>query len=265
MAAIVANWDQRTYRATLEAQMAGRHAAMSQAANVMLELLTQDEEAYDVNALRAVWQEVRTPAARYAEAMSLLDDGNYTAATAIVTAIPTEHDLKAPDFLERQRMLDLIEFLAGVAATERSEDELTVAEQDQLEVLIDGQQDRPATWAQNLLCFHYARCVAPWSGNGGEPKSLPRVKPDVAPEPALSLHPNPTSNWSVAKVRLNSDDATATLRVLDVTGKQVASYPVAGKEPQVVLDTRQLGAGAYLVELNGPNGVLANEKLIVQP
>ena len=144
-------------------------------------------------------------------------------------------------------------------------DELTDAEQDQLETLVDGQQDRPATWAQNILCFHYGRCVAPWTGDGGEPKSLPRVKPADAPQPSLSLQPNPTSNWSVAKVRLGSDDATATLCVLDVTGKQVASYRVTGKEPQLVLDTRLLGPGAYLVELNGPNGVLASERLIVQP
>jgi len=55
------------------------------------------------------------------------------------------------------------------------------------------------------------------------------------------------------------------LRVLDVTGKQVATYRLSGKEPQLVLDTRQLGAGAYLVELLNGNEKLASEKLIVQP
>ncbi|MFZ1695178.1 MAG: T9SS type A sorting domain-containing protein [Flavobacteriales bacterium] len=238
---------------------------MSQAANVMLEHLTNDDEAYDIPALRGVWQEIRTPAARYAEALSLLDEGDFTNAAATVTAIPAEHDLKAPDFIERQRMLDVIGFLATVAGDGRGEDELTEAEQDQLEALINGEQDRPATWAQNILCFHYGRCASPWTGNGCEPKSLPRAKPMDATLPVLSLQPNHTANWSVAKVRLATDDATANLRVLDVSGKQVASYRVTGKEPQLVLDTRQFGAGAYLVELNGPNGILATERLIVQP
>ena len=96
--------------------------------------------------------------------------------------------------------------------------------------------------------------------------SLPRVnKEDLAFVPVLSLQPNPTSNWSVAKVQLGAEDATATLRVLDVTGKVVLNYRVTGKEPQVVLDTRVLGPGAYLVELLGPTEKLASEKLIVQP
>ncbi|MFZ1694998.1 MAG: hypothetical protein WAT74_17510, partial [Flavobacteriales bacterium] len=266
LAAIVASWEERTFRSTLEAQMAGHHAAMSQAANVMLEYLTSDEEACQIPALRGVWQEIRTPAARYAEALSLLDEGDFTNATAIVTAIPAEHDLKAPDFIERQRMLDVIAFLATVSGDGRGEDELTVAEQDALEALVDGQQDRPATWAQNILCFHYNRCVAPWTGEGGEPKSLPKPrKESPAITQALSLHPNPTANWAVAKVMLPSDDATATLRVLDITGKQVASYRLRGKEPQLVLDTRMLGVGAYLVELHSGNVKLASEKLIVQP
>jgi len=197
--------------------------------------------------------------------LSLLDEGDFTNATTIVTAIPTEHDLKAPDFIERQRMLDMIAFVATVSGDGRGEDELTTAEQDALEALVDGQQDRPATWAQNILCFHYNRCVAPWTGDDGEPKSLPRVKPAAAPNSALSLQPNPTSNWAVAKMRLSSEDATATLRVLDVTGKQVASYRLNGREPQLVLDTRLLGPGAYLVELMSGAEKLASEKLIVQP
>lgn len=152
------------------------------------------------------------------------------------------------------------------ASIQRGEDELTVAEQDALEALVDGQQDRPASWAQNILCFHYGRCAAPWTGDGGEPKSLPKPRKDSpATSQALSLHPNPTSNWAVAKVLLPSDDAAATLRVLDVTGKQVASYRVIGREQQVVLDTRGFGAGSYVVELFDAVRHLGRVNLIVQP
>lgn len=267
LAAIVASWDERTYRSTLEAQLGGHHAAMSQAANVMLELIAQDEETYDVTALRGVWQEIRTPGARLAEALCLLDQGDYTAATSAVELIATEHEKLDPrGVAEANRMLGLINILQAVAIDGRGEDELTTAEQDALVTLIDGQQDRPATWAQNLLCFHYGNCTPPWTGNGGEPKSLPRVKPDLAePIAALTLQPNPTSNWSVAKVTFGSEGANGELRVLDVTGKQVASYRVADKQAQVVLDTRTFGAGAYTVVLMCAGAELGVEKLIVQP
>ncbi len=267
IAAIVASWDVKTYRTNLEAQLAGHHAAMSQAANLLLEHYTQDEEAYPLLALRSVWQEVRTPAARYAEALSYLDQEQYTAAQAVVEGIQQEHaKLRPKDITEKDRMLALIAFLQAVASNGRSEDEFTPAEQDQLETLIAGEQDRPATWAQNLLCFHYGKCASPWTGDDGEPKSLPRRKPEQAvSEAMLTLQPNPTSNWAVAKVHLGSDDAKATLRVMDVTGKQVATYRLTGKEQQVVLDTRTLNPGAYVVELSDTVRRLASENLIVQP
>ncbi|MFN6115338.1 MAG: T9SS type A sorting domain-containing protein, partial [Flavobacteriales bacterium] len=139
-------------------------------------------------------------------------------------------------------------------------------EQDQLETLIAGEQDRPGMWMQNLLCFHYDRCVAPWTGGSGEPKSLPAVKTVEDKAPALlSVFPNPATSWSVASLHVPKGTQEATLRVLDLSGKQLHMQVVPMEQPQLVLDTRRLAPGAYLVEVSSTNGVLATEKLIVQP
>lgn len=268
MAAIAASWNGRTYRTTLEGSMANRYAAYAQLATLLLEYHSSDEEQLDLTALRSVWQELRTPTARFAEAITLMEQGQYAAATALVEAIPQEHSkLKPRDITEKDRMLALIAFRQNLAASGRSDAELTPAEQDQLESLIDGQQDRPAMWMQNLLCFHYDRCAAPWTGEGGTPKSLPQVKPElaVAAPPVLVLYPNPATTWAVATLEMPAGLPQASLRVLDLTGKQVAQHMVAKEQPQLVLDTRRLAPGAYLVEVAGPQGVLATEKLIVQP
>jgi hypothetical protein len=48
-------------------------------------------------------------------------------------------------------------------------------------------------------------------------------------------------------------------------GKQVYTQVLSAEQPQLVLDTRKLAPGAYLVEVSSATGVLATEKLIVQP
>ncbi len=119
---------------------------------------------------------------------------------------------------------------------------------------------------QNLLCFHYKRCAALWTGGSGEPKSLPSVKPEEAEVQALlSLFPNPATTWAVVTLELPLGSKQSTLRILDFTGKQVYMQVLPVDQPQLVLDTRKLAPGAYLVEVSGNNGVLATEKLIVQP
>jgi hypothetical protein len=268
MAAIAASWSERTYRTTLEGSMANRYAAYSQLATLLLEYHSSNEEQLDLTALRSVWQELRTPSARFAEAITLMEQGQYAAATAVVEAIPQEHSkLKPRDITEKDRMLALIAFRQDLAASGRSDAELTMAEQDHLESLINGQQDRPAMWMQNLLCFHYDRCAAPWTGEGGTPKSLPQVKPELpaAAPPVLALYPNPATTWAVATLELPAELPQARLRVLDLAGKQLHMQVVPAEQPQLVLDTRRLAPGAYLVEVADPHGVLATEKLIVQP
>lgn len=267
LATIAASWEVKTFRSTLESTMADHHESMSQAANMLMEHISSDTTGLDVNALRTVWQEIRTPAARYAEALALLEIGEFEAATTVVAAIPQEHTkLKTRDITEKNRMLSLISFMQNLAVSGRSDAELTPGEQDQLESLIAGQQDRPAVWMQNLLCFHYKRCAALWTGVSGDPKSLPSVKPEEAEVQALlSLYPNPATTWAVVSLELPAGTKQSTLRILDLTGKEVYQQVVALEQPQLVLDTRELAPGAYLVEISGNNGVLATEKLIVQP
>jgi hypothetical protein len=211
---------------------------------------------------------MRTKGARYAEALLMIQRGDFGSAFAIVHAIPAEHDLKDPEEVERQRMLDLITFYEAVYADGRHEGELTNTEQDALHSLINGQYDRPAAWAQNLLCFHYDRCAAPYTGEAGDggPKVRPLVN-EVEPSDVaiLTISPNPCATWSAVNIVLSNTDDQASLVVMDLAGKVVQRQRLAHATQQVVLDTRGLAPGAYLVELRSDSASLAQEKLIVQP
>jgi hypothetical protein len=269
LASIVASWDMRTYRTALESTLAHHHAEMTQAAHLLMDHYITDSTAFPVDSLRAVWEMIRTPAARYAEAMLLMQQGHFTAATAVVQAIPQEHPRLRPGQLtERDRMLGLIAFWEQVAVSGRSDAELDSAEVVQLEALIGGAYDRPATWAQNVLCFHYGRCRTPMTGGDEQaPKSLaqPAVANVVSPVThTLRVHPNPAVNWAAIDYDLLAEARDAMILVRDVLGRPVEQFTLGGRSSQLVLDTRPLAKGLYTVELLNGGRILQVEKLIVE-
>ena len=211
---------------------------------------------------------MRTPGARYAESLALMQRGEYQAAYTMVEAIPQEHTkLKDREQSERDRMLALITFMQGIAASNRGEEELTAAEQAELQTLSDA-NDRPAVLAQNLLCFHYGICTPPYTGDADEegPKARRPLAAYAGATPiVMAVNPNPTSNWAAVSIALPQAPQSSSLRVLDLAGKEAQRHSINGQQQQVVLDTRGLAPGAYLVVLQDAGKPVAQEKLIVQP
>jgi len=264
---IMASWNTKTYRSTLESTMGARHAEMTQAFNGLLHTLERDTVGEPLDSLKAVWAKLRTPAARYAEALLAMQQHDYGTATALVANIPAEHDLKAPEEMERQRMLDLIDFLEGVHSNGRSIAQLTNAEQDNLEGIVSEANDRPAWWAQNVLCFFYQRCRSPFTGaDGNEQRVLHSGGPSsVEPEGAwLRIQPNPASTWVAMDHHVPGPVEHAQLVIRDLSGREVRRFALANSEGQTLWDVRTAQPGAYTVELLSAGRTLRAEKLILR-
>jgi hypothetical protein len=263
---IIASWESRTFRTEMELELADHHATMCQMANELLYVEHQQSQP-SAMVLRSTWQQVRSTAGRYAEALVLMGQGNFSEAHTVVSAIPEEHDLKSPEQLERLRMLEYITLLGTAAANGREANELTTAEVTQLKALSDGQYDRAANWISNLLCLYYEHCRAPRTGGevGGE-KSL-RTPPTAIRSPEeniISLAPNPTQTWSTLTFTLQDEPTNGRILVKDISGRVLLSERFAGKQGQVLLDTRQLAKGTYTVECITDAGPLKTDRLIVQ-
>ena len=212
---------------------------------------------------RGVYDEAK----RYAEALTYMAQGNYPSANEVVEDIPEEHDLKAPEMVERQRMLDLIAFLQGVQLDGRTEAELDSTEVDALEALVADAHDRPAVWAQNLLCYAYDRCRSwPTGGDGMDWRALSagqNEQPTFEPS-GLRINPNPAETWVALNNKLPKAAPTGELRLLDVTGRLLWSRKLADTYGQVVVDTRTWSTGSYTVELRQGERTLATERLLVK-
>ncbi len=84
------------------------------------------------------------------------------------------------------------------------------------------------------------------------------------PDAALSLYPNPASDYAVVNITL-PETADATLTITDMTGKTVAvgDYKALSGSSTVELNTAAYNAGVYFVSLTF-NGEKITQKLIVK-
>lgn len=266
---IIASWDSKTYRFTLERDMASHHQDMTQAAILWLDHFQSDSTYAPMDSLRKVWRQVRTSAARYAEALTFIEEHRYDSARIVVEMIPVEDPkLKEKQLEEKDRMIQLILFFQDMDAAGKSAAKLDHDDINRLEGIIDGQNDRPATWAQNLLCFHYKRCRPPLTGGEGGPEQR-RIQAHngnqgTVPGPYLHVKPNPAKNWVVFDYLLNGPVANAFIRVVDLNGHELAQIPISLAMGEPVLDIRGMAKGSYMAELINADKPIASNKFIVQ-
>ncbi len=267
VAAIRSSWDTRTYRFALEAQMAGKHTRMTQAANHLLDLYRTDSVRSHPDSLRWIWQQVRTNAARYAETGLLLHQRRYSDALALLDAMPQERELRGKEQTERQRMHSYVSVLANAYGAGRDEYRLNAQDVHQLEQLVGEHYDRPAVWASNLLCAQYRICRSPYTGGSPTPKSLMVTYLEGNGEHSafLKIHPNPATTWASFNYHLPGNSGDLQVSIRDAQGRMIHTMQAAGEKGQLMWDTRGKAPGIYTIELLR-NGLLEHTgKLVIQP
>ena len=265
---VVASWDQRTYRDALENEMALHHGEMTQAANALLHHYRSDTAQVPLDSVRWVWRQLRTPAARFGEALAWLEEDRFDSAATAIAWIPEEHRLGADGLAEVQRMQEWIGFLQGVHGSGRTTLQLDSAEVQQLVALAGAAYDRPAAFISNLLCFGYGICRPPSTGgDDGTPKSLPRTELPSAGhlvQALLAIHPNPADAWVAFDYDLLVPPEDAVLVVRDVTGREVYRKALHEARQQVVWDTRMMAPGTYTASLIDRKQLLRSEKIVIR-
>ena len=159
VALIEASWaeEELTYRAQLEMQMSGHHTDLVQAANHWLYLLKADSVAPSLDSLRHVWQQVRTPGARFAEGILHLAQQEHGKADTVITNMVLEKVLSERASAERERLLTSIAVLHGAALDQRTMYQLDSTEVASLDSIAINPCDRSGAWPITSS----AQCMAP--------------------------------------------------------------------------------------------------------
>ncbi len=264
---IVGSWEQKTFRTQLESQLGQHHGDMSLAADELISEWKNDTLSLNTDSILSRWQQVPSLGARYSEVLTRLERSEYNEARTLMNGLGNTYKLSDPQIKERDHALMYIDLLANASTAGHDLLKLEPSELTVLREVAAFGCDRPALWAQNLLCFGYAECYSPCTGKGAAQKALkrPRAVP-VKEEPSpLTVYPNPATSYVTFAYTLQKEAKDAVLVLRSMEGREVKRMPLAAKVGQQLLDTRTLAPGTYSVELLNGGTRLTTERLVVKP
>ena len=264
---IVGSWDQKTFRTQLESDMGQHHADMSFAADELIGEWKNDSLGINTDSILTRWQQVPSLGARYSEALTRLERGEYDPAKELMLGLDTQYKLSDEQAKERDDAVDYITLLASFHSAGHDLMHLDATELASLRNIAAAGCERPALWAQNILCFGYGECYTPCTGAGATQKMLQLPKPAATTaEPGpLAVYPNPAASYVTLAYKLANAPKDAVLVLRGVDGRELKRMPLAAQKGQQLLDTRSYAPGTYSVELLNKGGRIATERLVLKP
>ena len=264
---IVGSWNQKTFRTQLESDMGQHHADMSFAADELIGEWKNDTLGIRTDSILVRWQQVPSLGARYSEALTRLERGEYDPAKDLMLGLGALYKLSDDQAKERDDAVAYIDLLASFHRAGHDLMHLDSTELASLRIIAAAGCERPALWAQNILCFGYGECYAPCTGEGATQKMLQLPKPTVpttVPSP-LAVYPNPAIAYVTLAYKLADAPKDAVLVLRGVDGRELKRMPLSTQQGQQLLDTRSYAPGTYSVELLNDGGRIATERLVLKP
>lgn len=264
---IVGSWDQKTFRTQLESDMGQHHADMSFAADELIGEWKNDTLGIRTDSILARWQQVPSLGARYSEALTRLERGEYGPAKNLMLGLDTLYKLSDDQTKERDDAVAYISLLTSFQGAGHDLMHLNSTELASLRNIAAAGCERPALWAQNILCFGYGECYALCTGEGATQKMLQLPKPaapTATPSP-LTIYPNPASSYVTLAYKLADAPKDAVLVLRGVDGRELKRMPLSAQQGQQLLDTRSYAPSTYSVELLNNGGRIATERLVLKP
>lgn len=240
---------------------------MSFAADELISEWKNDTLSLNTDSILSRWQQVPSLGARYSEVLTRLERSEYDAARTLMNGLGYTYKLDDAQIQERDHTLMYIDILADASAAGHDLLQLEPAVLTAIREVAAFGCDRPALWAQNLLCFGYGECYSPCTGKGAAQKALKRPRPvPVKEEPSpLTVYPNPATTYVTFAYTLPEEAKDAVLVLRSMEGREVKRMPLTAKVGQQLLDTRTLAPGTYSVELLNDGTRLATERLVIKP
>ncbi len=268
MAQIVASWDQKTWRTSLEADMGWHNGEYQRLNDQLISTMLIDTVHQPVDSIRASWQLNPSLRARYGEVGLLIEQQQFDAAASLLDGLDAQYPLEKQGKQDRDDLRDLIATVRPVLEdTNRSIMQLEPNELDALVGIASRQPSLGASYARNTLCFGYGICNPPVTGGVTQPKMrlVGLTGADEPTKPTLLIHPNPASTWVAFSHDLNGKADQGLIRVLDAQGKVAYEVAVTSSPGQLVWDTRGSASGVYTVELHNGGKLVDAQRVVIQP
>jgi len=212
------------------------------------------------DSLLALYQADNSLNSRYMQAWLYLQSGQYLNGQNVMTTITSDFTLSEEELSEYQNMQSLYTMLTDLYDAGLHVNELSAAQQAQLELIVLSETGLASVYARNIL-------LAIDALQYNEPVILPnQLKSSNAEETfnavlnapmpkMLEVYPNPSKDFVVLGYRFDAD-TRGLIEIRDVSGSLIQSIPFTGMQDQLTVITRSWASGIYVVSL------MVNEKVI---
>ncbi len=272
--AIVASWNIKTVRTTMESTLALYSHSMATTSDRLLadlyfrsdleidSIVPTDTTNYNLT-IRYWLQRVQTLTAKYDLIENYLSANELEAAQNILDSISYHFNLSSDQQSAYNNYVYFYNFRKDIFDDGRNWSQLTESEVTSLaEFAADG-DDLAKVMVQNVLCYYYSNCVEenyelPSSGNRVHRNPKASVKNEIN---NVSVGPNPALTYTTFSYSLQIDKAI--LVISDVSGKEIEHITLKNKEGQQIWDTRNINNGLYYYTVTDGITKIATGKVAV--
>jgi hypothetical protein len=187
--------------------------------------------------------------AEFSIVVSHIAEGNYSAATSILNAIPATINLSDDYLDDYNQFKSLKELEINVLNSGRDWSSLNSSEISQLQSVADSDEGMAAGQAQGVMNFFYDGEYTEeptWTSTGSQRIGVRRTPDrDKLSADVVSVFPNPVKDLLICQYILPEGKESALLTIRNSFGEAVKVFDIERREGQITYDTENLTSGLY--------------------
>jgi hypothetical protein len=257
-------------RTDLERQMGHHHYQKSQIGHLLVSGILRDSVPNN-DSLQYWLNRLNTYPSQLNLAENYLANGEYQNGLNLINGLNGNQysyiDRYNTEFQAYQQLFTL---KTAIVQSDRTWLDITESEKGQLQNIAYATNAEAAVQARNILCFFFEECsnpiaAGPTNGNNNRIIQVNDPKLELTKQlTSIQVYPNPARDYVTFEYRLPEYMQSATITVVDITGKVVLNVGIDTYEGQYLWDTRTIENGFYFINLKDDKGqTLLTEKLSI--
>lgn len=197
-----------------------------------------------------------------------IQEGNFSSALALAELLPSLYNLQDIDLIEHENFIQMLNLQNTLYTQNRTFNELTTEELALVEDMSENSVGSAGTQASSILEAYYdrdfARCRSLQGETSYKSQSIDLSRLSDAYGFAVSVQPNPASNWLTIDYSLPLNGTSAELVITSTTGSIVRNIILQGNIGQKVIDLSNIPSGSYSYNIKSLSFIKSGKIIVVK-
>lgn len=242
-----------SYKTVLQRQMAHYSQEKTRAAHNIIRSLLNDTISNN-DELRNWFDNIGGKRADEQIIATYMSESNFSNALSLANMMPSLYNYIENELDEHNYYMQMLNLQIGLAQQQRTIFDLDSTEVANLVFIAGNSTGTAGAQAKGILEFaygyHFYNCIDPEESGMKSGKYLNPVSPEKIYGIEITARPNPAKAWVAFNYTLPLNDPQGVIKISDLSGKEIASIPISGKQGQQIWDTRADKPGVYFYTLN---------------